>query len=291
MDERPRLTAEELIRDFLAREVGNLLRADSRARHGEGPEGVHQVRVNARRLRSELRVVEPVMKRRSLKYLRDELRWIGDALGLPRDADILKGIFDSLPDNFFLVTEVIPCLTVRRLQERERVGLVLRSKRYRRLIASLREAALSPPLRPAAAQSAKALLLPRLRNDVRDLFSSADTLGASPSDKQLHRLRIKAKRSRYGFELADAVTFGAGNVAVELALVQSALGNLHDHAVALEFVRKVAASQIVRSSSATPSVHLIEAELTSRMDDFRIQWQAPFDRARVSVGTTFGANL
>ncbi len=56
----------------------------------DGDTAVHQMRVGCRRLRSDLKTFRPVLDRRWADRLRAELGWLADALGVARDAEVLR---------------------------------------------------------------------------------------------------------------------------------------------------------------------------------------------------------
>lgn len=66
-----------------------MLDHDLGVRQSADPEHVHQARVATRRLRSDLRTFGDVLDPGSSGRVRDELRWLGQALGRVRDADVL----------------------------------------------------------------------------------------------------------------------------------------------------------------------------------------------------------
>ena len=78
-----------LVRHAIARCVSQVLRHDPGVRLGDDPEDVHLFRVGARRLRSDLRTFAPLLEPAPLAELRDELRWLGAAVGAVRDNDVL----------------------------------------------------------------------------------------------------------------------------------------------------------------------------------------------------------
>ena len=53
------------------------------------PEAIHQTRVAARRLRSDLQTFKPVLDPVWVRHVRSDLQWLGGQLGLVRDADVL----------------------------------------------------------------------------------------------------------------------------------------------------------------------------------------------------------
>ena len=64
---------------------------------GVDPEGVHQVRVGVRRLRSAFALFRDLLPDESLEGLRGELRWLGGELGPARDLDVfLTGTLEPL---------------------------------------------------------------------------------------------------------------------------------------------------------------------------------------------------
>ena len=59
---------------------------------------VHQARVAARRLRSDLKTFSLLLEPGWVGRVRDELRWVGDALGAVRDTDVLVNTLVKDPD-------------------------------------------------------------------------------------------------------------------------------------------------------------------------------------------------
>src|SRR5579871_2668547 len=79
----------ELIRNAIARSVARLLSHDPGVRLGDDPEDVHQLRVAARRLRSDLATFGPLLNDEGVAAVRDELKWLGARVGAVRDLDVL----------------------------------------------------------------------------------------------------------------------------------------------------------------------------------------------------------
>lgn len=284
LDTRPP-TADELIRGFLGREVGNLLRFDARARRGVDPEGVHQLRVNARHLRSELKVVASVVRTKPLDQLCRELRWIGGELGRQRDLDVLEGIFHSRQDSPFITSTLLPQLERQRGIEQRRVAGVLRSNRYRRLIVRLSDAVVAPPLRETASQPADVVLVPGLRVVLADLYSHVDALGPAPSNETLHEIRILAKRCRYNCEIAGTFLEGSRKAASELEKVQTILGDVHDRVVAMAYLREASAGVGGAPPVIDESVGATMSWLDGSIEGLRTRWRAPLERSRAAVAS------
>ena len=79
------------LRSMLERQYAQILRHDPGVRLDLDPEDVHRVRVAVRRSRAILRAARPVLDPSWSEPLRDELHWLGSALGRRRDLDVLVG--------------------------------------------------------------------------------------------------------------------------------------------------------------------------------------------------------
>lgn len=237
---RAPLSAGDVVRDFLGRGAGNLLRYDPIVRQRRDPEGIHQMRVNVRHLRSELRVASPVVRQEEHQRLDRELKWLGGALGRLRDLDVLTDLFSAgakagAPTPALVTSR----LASQRREEVRRVKRVLGSSRYRRLMERLSDAVVDPPLRRGASAPALEVLGPGLVAVVDDLTAAVGQLAPDPTPEALHLIRIKVKRCRYNCELAEGFLSDAKRAAAELERSQTVLGDLHDHVVARAYMSEV----------------------------------------------------
>jgi CHAD domain-containing protein len=269
-------TVGELVRHDLAESVLRLLRHDPVVRLGEDPEGVHQARVATRRLRSSLRTFRRVLDPDWTSRLRERARWLADRLGAVRDADVLLGRLEGHlamleePD-----AEAAQWLLDRLGKEREaaraKLLAAMREGAYVQLLDELLLAASTPQVLDEG-QPAVDVLVPRVARTWRRLRTEVRQAGPDPSDAQLHRIRIRAKRCRYA---AEAVVPVAGRPAERFAgaveAVQDVLGNHHDAVVAQEWLRGAAAD--APPASALAAGQLIAAE-RALADRTRAQWQA-----------------
>lgn len=85
---RARQTIDEALGKIFSACIGNILANEDVCLDGADPEGVHQMRVSVRRLRSALKVFQPFISPGNVKWLRDELKWLGSSLGPARDWDV-----------------------------------------------------------------------------------------------------------------------------------------------------------------------------------------------------------
>jgi inorganic triphosphatase YgiF len=228
---------------------------------GSGAEGVHQMRVGTRRLRSALRLFRDQLPVRETASLSSELRWLAEVLGEARDLDV------------FLEEMLVP-VTRRRPADRGLAALHAaaereRSEAYarvRRALASARYATLLLRLgrfidgagfrRRAGAdlgRSARPLarrLLRRRAAPVLRLGERLDELTAA----ELHQLRIRTKRLRYATELLAQLLDRrrAKRSARRLADLQNVLGHLNDQATAEALVKRL------RTHDSSPEISRAE---------------------------------
>ena len=235
------LPPEPTIADALAAAIADallrLLRNDPLTRLGDA-EGLHQLRVSLRRLRSDLRTLGDMVEPTWLARVEPDIRTVADALGEARDLDVL--VERLTPVDGAQTTALGPLfatLEQRRATAREAVVRILNEPVYPALIDELVAAASRPPVAPPAAEAAATALPPLVMDAWDRLERRAGELSSASSEDDFHRTRIAAKRARYAAELAarvlgDKQAAGARRLAERLADVQDQLGTLQDAAVA-----------------------------------------------------------
>ena len=240
------LPSEPTIADALADSISDallrLLRNDPLTRMGE-VEGLHQLRVSLRRLRSDLRTLEDMVEPTWWALIEPDLRTVADALGEARDLDVLvERLANGQEAPSAALAPLFATLEKRRAKAKEAVGRILNEPIYAALLDELVIAASRPPVAPSAGEPA-AIALPPLVLDAWDrLERRAEDLSPASPEADFHRARIAAKRARYAAELAARVlsgrhAAGAKRLAARLADVQDQLGTLQDAAVAEETMR------------------------------------------------------
>ena len=267
----------ELIRHALARSVIQMLRHDPGVRLGEDPEDVHQFRVATRRLRSDLHTFAPLLEPGLPQTLRDELRWLGAAVGAVRDDDVLAQRLRSqageLPEaDAAGVQPLLSLLASQAATARTAMLRALRSRRYVTLVDTLVATANEPPIRPERAaradQPARRAAARYVRRPWRRLRDAIASLDDDPPDSALHNVRILAKRCRYAAEaVAPAAGRPATRFAAAVADLQTVLGDHQDTIVAEAWLRNAAAT--------TPEGALAAGELIQLQ-----RWQRTRLRAR-----------
>ena len=261
---------------------------DPAARIGSDPEAIHQARVATRRLRSDLKTLEPLLRRSAAARIRDELHWIGGLLGSVRDADVLIERVEETGRTLRLRPDATSAIVTelerdRRWSHRELVA-ALASRRYTTLVQNLIDASDAPPLADGVDGERRAR--PRMGNLIdkswRRVSRAVKRLETEPDDAALHEIRKRAKRARYAAELAAAATDeggGADRLADRLADVQDVLGELQDAVVADERLES-----LVRDARITGGAAFAAGKLACTMgqarSDARDRWPAAWEAAK-----------
>ena len=261
------------------------MKFDKVARRGDDAEGVHQLRVGSRRLGAELKIFTPVLKPKSRLKLKKELRWIGKILGRQRDLDVLHTLFVDLLGNEPISTKVpvLSQLTKRRNAEQRSVAQALKSRRYRKFVHSLSGSLRQARMHSVAAQPAHDVFTPGLRRTLTSLFSTVDSVGPSPSDEQLHRIRKIVKRSRYGADVAARFLGTEAEAIVErLAQAQEVLGDFHDRVVATTYLKQQSSNDTADDESFenANAIAFLDRKLKESMDELRTKWREPIEQVR-----------
>jgi CHAD domain-containing protein len=245
---QPDSPARDVIRSVLAESVAALLHHDPLVRTSGDPEAVHQARVATRKLRSNLRTFGPLLEPEWTEPLRSELGWLGMSLGAVRDSEVLlerlRERVQSLP-----LPDTRSAASLLHLLELEIDGLrkklltELDSTRYVDLLERLVAAAHAPAVLPEADQPAATVLPLLATGPWRRLRSAVRALSSEPSDPELHRIRILAKRARYAAEaVAPVVGPVAGAFARNAAKLQTVLGDHQDSVTAQVWLRNARVS-------------------------------------------------
>lgn len=236
--------AGDLFRAALVSSAERLVHNDAAVRLGNDPEGLHQARVAVRRMRSDLRTFVPILDAQWAATLRERMRWLSDGLSAARDADVLLERLERqaqwLPDIDRHPKELVLHL-LRGVRDAAYAQLrtMLRERRYVTLLEDILEAARAPQFEARAQEPARDLV-PELMNDGwRKLRKAVRDRSRPPTDSELHRIRIRAKRVRYA---AESVAPVCGRSAVRfanwVANLQTILGDQHDAVMSCEQLRQ-----------------------------------------------------
>jgi CHAD domain-containing protein len=273
-------TMADVVSAAIAASTTRILRHDPGIRIGDDPEDVHQARVGTRRLRSDLRTFLPVLVEEWVAPLREELKWLADALGAVRDADVmlerLRRQADALPARD--ASGLAP-LFRRLAKEREEAGAalneVLAGPRYAALLDRLVAAAHAPQVLPEAAEPASDLLPELVARPWRHVRKAVDELPAEPAPENLHEVRIRVKRARYAAEAAAPVIGKRARAFAEaLADAQTVLGDHQDAVVAEDWLRHaIVRAGAVQAMAAGELIAVQRAEAAALRAESPAAWK------------------
>ena len=218
----------------LAQHVEWLVAHDPGTRLGTEPESLHQLRVATRRLRAVLRTAQPILLPTWATTLEQELTWLSELLGPARDLDVQVAHFTQESSDLDardrkLLAPFISHLRTQRAAVQQMVVSELTGPRYVELIRRLHQAAQNPSV-----VESPLTVRDLARQEFKKLRRAINRLALSPSDAQLHKIRIKTKRAHYAAELArSSVGKPTGRFIKSARAVQDRLG-LHQDAVQAE---------------------------------------------------------
>ena len=272
-------TAGELLTAYVAKHVTRLEQQDQLLRAGD-EEGVHQLRVAARRLRSALTTYAPVLEPGAVTDLVSELRWCGGVLSEARDAQVLRQRLTTLAEQqpAELVLGPVVDRVTHELQGAFRAGQAhaddaLNGERYFRLLDRLEAFLEDPPFTAAAAIDARDVV-PELVQAELDRLRKRDRArrrATSPEDQDvaLHDIRKSAKRLRYAAETARPVfRKRATRLAARAEALQEVLGEHQDSVVSRTTLREIGvrAHEAGENGFTFGLLHAVEARRAAELE-------------------------
>ena len=279
-----RAPAAAVVTVYVGTQIDQILAGDAAVR-AEEPDAVHAMRSSTRRIRSVLAAYGRLYRASPVRKLRSELKWLGQLLGRPRDAEVLREQFreqlGGLPpaEGIAGASASLEQRTggdydaaYRLLQE------ALESARYFRLLDKLEDFRDNPPVRaesvtPGRRAAAKAVdkAAKRLRRSHKAVKRARR---GREEELALHRVRKDAKRLRHVAESA-ALVHGkrAGKVAKAARRQQKILGRFQDAVVARDLLADIAAG------STDPATAGIYADLLNEQEERMLAARAGYRKA------------
>ncbi len=273
----------DVVAASIADALTRVVRHDPQARLGV-PEGVHQLRVAMRRLRSDLRTLGDAVDPRWRDEIEPRLRQIADAAADARDADVMSmRLHAELDGSTTALAPLFETLERQRVAAGERLMATLDDPEYVALLNDLVQATNSPPAGPADAPVGDALA-PLVLGAWDRLQRRADELDEDSPIDDFHRTRIAVKRARYAAELASRslagkAADGAARFAARLAGLQDLLGDVQDAAVAESLVRDTLSARGAGARYAFEAGRIVE-RMRSRADESRNAFLAEWPEVR-----------
>lgn len=293
---RSRWSAAEVLTPVWRRQVEDLRAFEVDVRL-DRPGGVHRFRVAARRLRSNLSGLRPLLDATDVEGLQRGLRDAAGSVGGARDAEVARGRIELLlldePDSagVALTRGRLDRLLAGSSQESRRGALdYFDGPEYDGLTRRLDRFSDLPPWSPSSREPAEEVLRPLLRKEWsrfrrRGREALAGDVGVD-ADEELHEARKAAKRARY---LAEALSPVFGRRAKHLAKgaerVQVVLGDYQDSVITRSLLERAAAEASAESSDEETSAlsrMVAREERTAR--ELRVAFERRFaDADRASV--------
>jgi inorganic triphosphatase YgiF len=267
----PDMTVEAALQKIGRSCLAQLLRNEPAVLSAQ-PEGVHQMRVAVRRLRSAISALKKILPPEDVQWVTDELRWLGGALGPARNLDVFAaelvpaartGLADE-PGWDDLVAELDRLRAAAYDQIREAIfsrrytASMLRLLRWFEASGWRRHSASDAPDPMASPIGGIAPgVLDRRRRKVRQGGKRFGSL----APRERHQLRIAVKKLRYTVELFGSLFdhHELEKFVGRLKRLQSDLGYANDVRVAHEFVTELLAQIDPRSAAAHAWVAVLEA--------------------------------
>ncbi|HZG91390.1 MAG TPA: CYTH and CHAD domain-containing protein, partial [Pseudonocardia sp.] len=246
----PGVSAGEVVVAYLAEQADALHATDPQVRQHVG-EGVHQMRVACRRMRSTLQSFRPLLDRTRTDELVGELRWLAGELGGARDLEVqeerIGAAVAALPPEIVLgpvAAQTTRFFAGRRTTAARQTTSALDGDRYVALLDAVDALIADPPLTTAAADRAPAALRKLIAKGVRRVGKAQRAAHAHPAgherDEHLHEMRKAAKRLRYAAEVATpALGRPAQKLVKDVKAMQELLGEHQDSVVARGLLREL----------------------------------------------------
>lgn len=275
----------------LSRALDRLLSYDPYARLGE-VEGVHQLRVAARRLRSVLRTFAPLLDEEKTARAHEELRWFGQVLGDVRDLDVLtENLREHSRDLAEPLAPVFAALAERHEAKKLALAEALSSERYSAMIEMLRSLTTDPGLLRMPGSRAEAELPALAARMWRKLRRFAETLTPESPESDFHRARILAKRARYAAEtVSEFVSSKPGKrlrlFAEHAESLQNILGEHQDATHA----RNVLNEFVPQDAFSAPATSFALGRMVERYDNIALQKRREFFKLWRKLGRSRGPN-
>lgn len=278
----PDATVAQLIQAALGEATRALLDHDHVMRLDDDVEGVHQARVAVRRLRAGARTLAPMLDAGWASAIGVELGWVADALGGPRDADVVVASLQRAGRALSAADrEAFEVVLGRAAADRRACQgallVVLGSSRYITLLDRLVGGISEPPvLADTPARAADALPAVAAR-PWRRLRRGVASVGDDPTDAELHSVRVLVKRARDAIALAAPVVPEAGGLVDALGQLQGVLGALSDASATEAWLRR----RVSHGAASTEA--FVAGQLTAVVradaDGPRAAWRAAWEQA------------
>jgi triphosphatase len=248
----PAMTGTQALEAILRHNLAHLLANEPAAREGHDPEGVHQVRLAVRRLRSILSLFRPVLPTELDAALSQELKWLAKELGGARNLDVFVDELLQPVQAAFAGDAHLAALEAnaraRRGAAYEQVRTAFATARYTAILLRIgrliESRAWLERLEPDAARRlggpARILAAQLLSDRHRKLRKLGRGFGKLSSGDR-HRLRLGVKKLRYAAECFRSLfeSEATPGYLKQLSRLQDGLGQLSDVETARDLLQEL----------------------------------------------------
>jgi inorganic triphosphatase YgiF len=284
--------AVEALRAIIEETLGHLLANQPAALAGD-PEGVHQVRVAVRRVRSALRLFSPHLESHAKRLFEDELRHAGQTIGEARDWDVfcdeIMVKVSEAPEARKFSEMMKPPAEARRAAAHQTCVRQLQDPLFRALVLGL--AAWIEEGRVDSGQVGDDALKRDIGEIAGNLLDRLDAKAtkrgravrpdASPAE--LHPLRKSLKKVRYSVEFLQSIfpPKRAKRFLRHLKKLQEALGKINDAAIATRLAEGLASDKHLELAPSVAAISLNRGRAAQdAMKALAKKWQAYCDEPR-----------
>ncbi len=247
------MTAEQAFINILGHCLEHLQANEDVVLYGDDVEGIHQMRVALRRLRSCLNLYKPLIPNQAHTKVRREIKWMANVLGVARDWDVFNETLQQVQGYMQkdkMWSELLSNVAEQRATAYVAVRETLQHPRYSRMLLMLGKWLVKRSWR---------LHLPS--KSLRSLEQPAVTMASTIQDKHYqeicqdgeklreldpearHQLRISVKKLAYGVrffaELYQKNELTARLFAKSLSQLQEGLGILNDANTATNLLNQI----------------------------------------------------
>ena len=224
-------SAASALRIILLQEIAHIKKWRKVAIKGKDPEGVHQLRVSLRRMRTALKIFSPVLQKEYRRSWRAKLNFFAKELDAARDLDVfLLSHFAGKAKQSSLHHE----LSSQQQTAYQRLAKLLKSKRFKKPVRKLKKQLKHKKWAEwhcrHPQQKLNRLAHQRLSALYKNVLQQGKELKLE-DENALHQLRIACKKLRYGSDflhpVLDDVELNRQFIAA-LKQLQDTLGEIHD---------------------------------------------------------------
>lgn len=235
--------ASEAFAAILQHNYKNVLLWEEAARSWKDIEGVHQMRVGLRKMRSTFSLFRSAIPKAVRRPVVEEIRWVGGQLGLARDLDVFISEGLTVMEGRMVIRGREKLLDLaarhRALVYREQVCRMLEGGRYRQFKDNFSTWLSDRPWEKAnlkgkqrkALESNLVIFARKVldRQETRVLAAGSHVNRESP--QEMHKLRIECKKLRYATEFFSPLFEGMDKYISHMKGLQDLLGLMNDISV------------------------------------------------------------